>query len=114
MPTLRRGDPWREAGVLRELSPDCPGGTAWNLEASGLSVLQQLKAEGLDPTHGGKAAERRGAAIAEQKRQAAEWDQANPGPADPELFRREILPLIQGVPLRRLAEATGHHFGTAH
>jgi hypothetical protein len=66
-----------------------------------------LKAEGLDLTHGGKAAERRGAAIAERKRQAADWEQANPGPADPELFKREILPLTQGVPLRRLLEATG-------
>jgi hypothetical protein len=66
-----------------------------------------LKAEGLDPTHGGKAAGRRGATIAEQKRQAAEWDQANPKPADPEVFRREILPLIQGAPLRRLVEVTG-------
>jgi hypothetical protein len=63
--------------------------------------------EGLDPTHCGKAAERRGAAIAERRRQAAEWDQANPEPADPEVFRREILPLIEEVPLRRLVEATG-------
>jgi CRISPR-associated endonuclease Cas1 len=76
-------------------------------QASGLEVLQQLKAEGLDPTHGGKAAVRRGAAIAERKRQAAEWEEANPGSADPEVFKREILPLIQDVPLRRLVDATG-------
>jgi hypothetical protein len=59
------------------------------------------------PEDGGTAAERRGAAIAERKRQAAEWEKANPEPTDPELFRREILPLIQGVPLRRLVDATG-------
>jgi hypothetical protein len=40
-------------------------------QANGLEVLQQLKAQGLDPTHGGKAAERRGATIAERRRQAA-------------------------------------------
>jgi hypothetical protein len=39
--------------------------------------------------------------------QAAEWDQANPVPANPAVFQREILPLLQGVPLRRLVKATG-------
>jgi hypothetical protein len=78
-----------------------------HFQESGLNVLAELKAEGHDPTHGGRAAERRGAAIAKRKRQAAEWDRANALPPDRELFKREILPQIQGLPLRRLAEATG-------
>jgi hypothetical protein len=31
----------------------------------------------------------------------------NSEPTDPELFRREILPLLQAVPLRRLVAETG-------
>jgi hypothetical protein len=56
------------------------------------------------PRRQGDGAARSGYCRAET--QAAVWDQANPGLADPEVFSREILPLIQEVPLRRLMEAT--------
>ena len=35
------------------------------------------------------------------------WDEANGGEADPEVFRREILPGLQDVSLDAMAEATG-------
>jgi hypothetical protein len=43
----------------------------------------QLKRKDSIPPTAGKAVEKREAAIAERKRQAAEWDQANPGLTDP-------------------------------
>jgi hypothetical protein len=39
--------------------------------------------------------------------QAAEWEWTHPVLADPEVFRREILPLLQGVPLGTLVKAAG-------
>ncbi len=44
--------------------------------------------------------------MAKRKRAEAEWDSEHAA-ADTELFRREILPGLKGVPLRRLAAATG-------
>lgn len=38
--------------------------------------------------------------------EAWEWDRKHTRP-NPEVFVQEILPLIQGVPLRRIATATG-------
>jgi hypothetical protein len=107
MPALRRGDRWTKADYCETCLQILQTERHGIFQASRLAVLRHLKAEGLDPTHGGKAAERRGQAIVERKRQAAEWEQANPERADPELFRREILPPIQEVPLRRLVDATG-------
>jgi hypothetical protein len=42
-----------------------------------------------------------------RQREAAEWEAQEGGLGDVELFTREILPAIQNVPLRRLADATG-------
>jgi hypothetical protein len=66
-----------------------------------------MKAEGRDPTHGGQAARRRGQSIAERKRAIREWEEAFGKVVDLTVFEREILPLIQEVPLRRLMKATG-------
>src|SRR5205085_2045415 len=74
---------------------------------SGLAALERKRAAGLDPTHGGLAAERRAASLAERRRERLEWEQLS-GPApDPALFRGEILPAIAEVPLSRLVAATG-------
>ena len=46
--------------------------------------------------------------IAADRRVLSEWDKANPDAVyDPELFRREILPKLAGVPLRDIVEAIG-------
>src|SRR5262249_14080183 len=62
---------------------------------------------GLDATHGGDAAVKRGASIASRKREIAEWEQRNGKLIDLSAFEREILPLIREVPLSALVHATG-------
>jgi len=42
-----------------------------------------------------------------RKREAREWDEQHGKLVDLSTFQRDILPLIQGVPLSRLQEATG-------
>jgi hypothetical protein len=74
---------------------------------SGLDAIERSKATGEDPTHNAKAASRRAASNIERKRQAREWDDLYGKLTDLSAFQREILPLIQGVPLSRLQLATG-------
>jgi CRISPR-associated endonuclease Cas1 len=74
---------------------------------TGLAALERLKLEGRDPTHGGPAARKRGQAIADRKREIAEWEARYGQLVELTAFKREILPLIQEVPLSRLARATG-------
>jgi len=74
---------------------------------SGMRKLAQLATEGVDPTHGGRAAERRGQTIAERKRAIREWERQFGKVMDLTVFEREILPLIEHVPLSRLVKATG-------
>jgi hypothetical protein len=74
---------------------------------SGLRAIEQAKVEGNDPTHGAVAAAARAASNVERKREAREWDERYGKLADLSAFQREILPLIQAVPLSRLQRATG-------
>jgi CRISPR-associated endonuclease Cas1 len=64
--------------------------------SAGQAELHRQRDAGTDRSHGGDAGRRRGAKVAESRRAAAEWERSN-GPApDAEVFRREVLPLIQG------------------
>jgi CRISPR-associated endonuclease Cas1 len=74
---------------------------------SGLAKLERLRAEGQDPTHAGRAAEKRGASNVKRKAELAEWEQQYGKLVDLSAFEREVLPLIQNVPLSRLVKATG-------
>jgi hypothetical protein len=74
---------------------------------SGLRAIEQARAEGNDPTHGAKAAVARAATNVERKREARKWDERYGKLTDLSPFTRDILPLIQGVPLSRLQRATG-------
>jgi CRISPR-associated endonuclease Cas1 len=74
--------------------------------AAGPAALARRRAEGTDPAHGAEAARLRSETMRRRQREAADW-QTPPGePGDAEQFRREILPAIQNIPLRRLAQAT--------
>ncbi len=72
----------------------------------GLDTLAQARAEGRDPAHGGQAADRRGSANAGHGRQVVAWNRDHPQP-DLEVFRRDILPGLEGCGLAALMEATG-------
>jgi hypothetical protein len=74
---------------------------------SGLTAIEQKKAAGTDPTHGATAAVRRAGANVTRKREAREWDERHGKLVDLSAFERDILPLIQDVPLSRLQRATG-------
>ena len=76
-------------------------------DGSGLKALERLKKDGRDPTHGGTAAKRRGDTNVKRKTEVAEWDTRYGKLVDLSAFAREILPLIQGVPLSRLVKAIG-------
>ncbi len=76
---------------------------------AGLETLARLRSEGIDPAHGGKAGRKRGQRNAGHMAAVMEWEQAR-GEADqgdPDMFRREVLPKLQGVPLGVMAKATG-------
>jgi CRISPR-associated endonuclease Cas1 len=74
---------------------------------TGPSVLANLRAANADPAHGGAASARRAATTRQRQRERAEWRSDSGRVNDPGEFTREILPLIQNVPLRRLSRETG-------
>jgi hypothetical protein len=74
---------------------------------SGLGAIEQAKAKGNDPTHGADATVARAASNIERKRELREWEDRYGKLVDLSAFQRDILPLIQGVPLSRLQRATG-------
>jgi hypothetical protein len=74
---------------------------------AGPAALAELRAQGHDPAHGGQAAARRSATLVHRHAQARAWAEQGSAPTDPDHFRREILPVIQTVPLRALAAASG-------
>jgi hypothetical protein len=75
----------------------------------GRAKLAELRADGRDPAHGTDAAKQRGAKVSRSKREQAEWEAEHGTEADPAVFRREILPHRQDVPLSvmAMARATG-------
>ena len=62
---------------------------------------------GRDVSHGADAAQRRAASNVARKTAVREWDERHGKLVDLSAFAREILPLIQGVPLSRLQRSTG-------
>jgi hypothetical protein len=61
----------------------------------------------LGETHDATATLRRAEANVARKREAREWDDQHGKLIDLSAFQRDILPLIQNVPLSRLQKATG-------
>jgi hypothetical protein len=74
---------------------------------SGLAAIKKRKATGADPTHGDKTAARRAKTNINRKLQAREWDETHGKLVDLSAFQRDILPLMEQVPLSRLRQATG-------
>jgi hypothetical protein len=75
---------------------------------TGRVTVAQRRAQGIDPSHGGAAGEKRGSTMARRRREVQVWNATHRDTiADPELFARKILPGLQRVPLSELARATG-------
>jgi hypothetical protein len=73
----------------------------------GRMKLEELRAAGEDPAHSETASKRRGDKVGLAQQAYRQWDAEHSGEADPEMFRREILPGLQGVLLGAMARATG-------
>jgi CRISPR-associated endonuclease Cas1 len=76
-------------------------------QGSGLTVGEWVERLGEDPTHGSAAAARRASANVARKAEVREWDERHGKLIDLSAFKRDILPLIQDVPLSQLQRATG-------
>lgn len=75
---------------------------------TGRAKLKELRAAGIVPSHTGEASEKRRSRMQQRKQEEQEWDATHPDTeVDEEVFRTEILPGLQGVPLSTLASATG-------
>ena len=81
--------------------------SAMVFRAAGRDRLEAPRAAGKDPAHSGEANRQRGAKVAQAQQALRQWDAAHGGEADPEVFRREILPGLQSISLGAMAEATG-------
>jgi len=74
----------------------------------GILKLAELRAKGMDPTHGGDVGRRRGQSNARRARERAAWEKLGLDlRAEKERFKRDILPALQGVPLSRIIKGTG-------
>jgi CRISPR-associated endonuclease Cas1 len=73
---------------------------------AGQERMRALRAAGIDPLTP-EARARIAAAQSRRRRETSDWNQAHGGQPDPEAFRREVLPLIQGVSIRELVRRTG-------
>ena len=78
---------------------------------SGLRTLANLRTEGYDPAHGGRAAKRRGRRIGRLNREATRWELEHENSQDETYFKRNVLPRLRRVSLRGMAEATGLTLG---
>ena len=77
-----------------------------NFAAAGVAALAKMRAEGREPWDSEEARRKLGEANARRRREEIEWDRTHDKP-DPEVFTREILPLLEGVSLSKMKAATG-------
>jgi CRISPR-associated endonuclease Cas1 len=70
-------------------------------------VLRQLREDGRDPAHGGRAAKLRGGKNATHQAAVREWNERHDGRHDPQSFSVEIAPRLREVPIESLVQATG-------
>lgn len=102
----------RDRDYCDDCLPDRRSEQAAAFAQAGPAVLAVLRADSIDPAHGGAAGRKRGernaahvAAVERWRREhgAAERDVT----ANPHAFACDILPGLQSVPLRVMADATG-------
>jgi CRISPR-associated endonuclease Cas1 len=71
------------------------------------AALEALRRQGLDPSHGGEAASKRARTLALRREEAKAFDAKVEELPPREVFIREILPTLQTIGVRAMAEATG-------
>jgi hypothetical protein len=72
-----------------------------------LEALARLREEGRDPAHSEEADRKRAERMMVQWNAARAWEAAASGDEEAMDFVRDVLPRLRGVPLGRMAEATG-------
>jgi CRISPR-associated endonuclease Cas1 len=70
------------------------------------TARRNLQEGGVDRSHGGEAAAKRGASVSRHQHEARRWNETHERP-EPSLFEQEILPSIRDLPLADLVRATG-------
>jgi CRISPR-associated endonuclease Cas1 len=80
-----------------------------SFSAGGPKVLAELRAQSADPAHGGEAQRKRGQRLAQNRQEAATWEQQHRSKEDEaEIdFTRDILPQVQNASLKSMVAATG-------
>ena len=71
-----------------------------------MAALAKMRADGRDPMDSAETRRKLGEANARRRREEIEWDRTHEKP-DPEVFTREILPLLQRATLLKMKVATG-------
>lgn len=106
----------RTCGVIlgatdRIYCPECVPGfkeeRTKKLVSAARAVLAEMRGSANDPAQTAEAKAKRVTAYQQRKEAARAWEQANPGPHDPELYRSEILPGLAAVTLPQMMRATG-------
>ncbi len=79
--------------------------TTGSFQAAGPAKIATMRAAGHDPTQTPEVKRRRAASASQQRRAALAW--CDDGSLNGVDFRRDILPKLQGLPVRLIAEAMG-------
>ncbi len=74
---------------------------------AGRAKLAELRASGRDPSQSREARKHRGKKNSQRMQEQKVWEAEHDREADPDVFRRDILPKLRGVSLGMMANATG-------
>lgn len=69
--------------------------------------LHELRDSGIDISHSGEAARKRGDQVSEHKLENAKWESRNSDALDDIDFERDILPGLQGFSITKIQRVTG-------
>lgn len=102
-------------GADQRWCADCRPAVKLQAGAHGLLVGRALRArlhlQGLDPATSAAARAKNRAARIQRHHEQAAWEEAHPDRPDTSVFIKTVLPALSGVPIRRLAKATGLSVG---
>jgi len=102
-------------GVGRRWCEDCWPDVKLQAARDGLVAARSLRAklhlDGLDPATSPASRAKQSEARLRRRAEEVAWDRAHPELPNQEVFSRTVLPVIAGIPIRRLAKATGLSIG---